>query len=251
MRYFLDISYKGTAYGGWQVQPNAPTIQAELNSALSILCKEHIHSVGAGRTDAGVHAEQLTVHFDWEQHLQESFLNKLNGILPRDIAARKIYTPSQLPFHARFDATSRAYRYQISLEKNPLMEDYAMWVRSSLNFQAMQKAAFKLTHYRDFASFCKAHGDQKTTLCIMHYAYWVQHKNMLYFHVQANRFLRGMVRAIVGTLLLVGTEKITITEFEQIIQAMDRSEAGPNAEAKGLFLKAVGYPPNSLIPCKI
>ncbi len=247
MRYFIDISYVGTNYAGWQVQPNAITVQSVLDEALSILCRTSIQSTGAGRTDAGVHADQLIVHFDVEDPIPSPFLAKLNGILPKDISVNQLFIPRNMPFHARFDAVSRAYRYQITLQKSPALEGYSKWVKHPLNIQHLQKAALLLRKYEDFASFCKAHGDQKTTFCHIHHAYWIKKKKMLTFHIQANRFLRGMVRGLVGTLLQVGYGKITIQQFEEILLAKDRKVAGPNVEAKGLFLNSVSYPLNSLI----
>lgn len=246
-RYVLEIAYKGTNYAGWQIQPNAHTVQAELEQALKIVFRQEISTVGAGRTDAGVHASQLFVHFDYDGVLPKTLVNSLNGILPPDVAIKGLYIPSNNDFHTRFRAISRAYIYQIVLCKSPLNQDFSMWVRQSLNVEFMNTAAALLLEYEDFASFCKAHGDQKTTLCRMDHAYWEITPDMLRFHIKANRFLRGMVRAIVGSLIWVGTEKVSVKDFQKMIEAKDRRKAGPNAKAKGLILSEVNYPKGTLI----
>lgn len=245
MRYFLDISYKGTHYAGWQVQRNAHTVQAELDRALSVLLREEVQSMGAGRTDTGVHAQQLIVHFDTETALQPGLLHSLNGLLPYDIAVRALLQPHNPDLHARFDAISRAYVYRVVRRKSPIEREFALWVRQELDLEKMQEAAALLLEYDDFASFCKAHGDNQTTLCRMDRAEWEVKGDLLLFHVQANRFLRGMVRALVGTQLLVGSGKMELADFRRVIEARDRKQAGPNADARGLFLVAVGYPADS------
>ena len=245
VRYFLDISYLGTQYAGWQIQPNALTVQEVLEKAIKTYFGEPISVLGAGRTDAGVHARQLLVHVNVDAELSEKTRFGLNGILPHDISVNGIYTSRQEDFHARFDAISRAYCYRISTRKAPLDTQITSWIRRKLDVEAMNAAARELLNYNDFASFCKLHGDQKTTLCDMHHAYWTQEGTLLTFHVQANRFLRGMVRALVGTLIWVGEGKIGIPEFKAIIEAQDRAAAGPNVEAKGLTLEKVNYPAGS------
>ncbi len=245
MRYALDISYDGTAYGGWQVQPNANTVQAEVEKALSTFFRMPMSCMGAGRTDAGVHARQLAVHFDGPEELEGRFYNSMNGLLPEDIAVKAVYRAVNPDFHARFDAVSRAYEYHVVTQKWPTTRGYAMWVRKALDFEAMNRAAALMPQYEDFASFCKAHADNKTTLCEVQHAYWEQQTPGWVFHIKANRFLRGMVRAVVGTLLLVGEGKISVEEFAQIIEKKDRAYAGPNVKAKGLFLTEVNYPPGS------
>ncbi|MEM7514243.1 MAG: tRNA pseudouridine(38-40) synthase TruA [Bacteroidota bacterium] len=245
VRYFLDISYLGTQYAGWQIQPNALTVQEVLEKALQTYFGEPVSVLGAGRTDSGVHARQLLVHFHVDVVLSEKTRFGLNGILPHDISVNGIYTSTQEDFHARFDAISRAYCYRISTHKSPLDTQITSWIRRRLDVEAMNTAAKALLDYKDFASFCKLHGDQKTTLCDMHHAYWTQKGNLLTFHVQANRFLRGMVRALVGTLIWVGEGRISIPEFISIIEAKDRAAAGPNVEAKGLTLEKVNYPVGS------
>lgn len=245
MRYFLDISYLGTHYAGWQIQQNALTVQEVLEKALQTYTGEAISVLGAGRTDTGVHASQLLVHFDYEGEISEKTRFGLNGILPHDIAVNAIYLSEQQHFHARFDAISRAYCYRISTQKAPLTHQTTAWIRRGVDVAAMNEGARVLLAYEDFASFCKLHGEQKTTLCDMHHAYWTQEGTLLSFHIQANRFLRGMVRAIVGTLLWMGEGKIQLSDFRAIIEAKDRSQAGPNVAAKGLTLERVNYPPGS------
>ena len=209
MRYVLDLSFDGTAYAGWQIQPNALAIQEVLEKALSTLLRIDLAVLGAGRTDAGVHAHQMIAHFDYLGQWPKDPLYKLNGLLPKDIAVNALYIAHDPEFHARFSALQRSYRYRISLQKNPFEQQYAYWVRQELNISLMQAAAEKLLHYEDFASFCKAHGNNTTSLCQITHAYWEQEEGILLFHIGANRFLRGMVRAIVGTLIEVGSGKIS------------------------------------------
>lgn len=204
-----------------------------------------VATTGAGRTDSGVHASQLMVHFETELPLPNTFLHSLNGLLPYDIAVSALLHPTREDLHARFDAIYRSYVYRIVQKKSPIEHEFAYWVRHSLDVPRMNEAAAILLEYEDFASFCKAHADNKTTLCRMDHAYWDSTGEILTFHVQANRFLRGMVRALVGTLLLVGSHKMSVAEFRGVIEAKDRTQAGPSAAAKGLFLQLVGYPAGS------
>lgn len=249
MRYFLELAYRGTHYAGWQAQPNAHTVQAEIEGALQILFRREVPLVGAGRTDTGVHASQLFAHFEAAEPLPPALVNSLNGILPMDVAIHGLYRPTKPDLHARFDALSRAYTYQVVLRKSPLHTHTSMWVRQALDVHAMNEAASLLLNYEDFASFCKAHADNKTTLCRMDQAYWKQPEPyVLHFHVQANRFLRGMVRALVGSLVWVGRGKISLADFQAMIEAKDRKAAGPNAPAAGLTLTQVAYPEGALIP---
>jgi len=244
-RYALDICYHGKAYAGWQRQPNAITVQEILENALSTLLRKETTVVGAGRTDAGVHADQLIVHFDHEGDLPRNFFYGINGILPHDIAVNRLLKPNNPDFHARFDAISRSYIYRIILRKSPLAYGQALWVRQELDFEAMNAASELMRQYTDFASFCKAHGDNKTTLCNLTYAYWERTGFEARLHISANRFLRGMVRAVVGTLLEVGKGKISLDEFAAIIEAKDRKRAGANVAPEGLSLTEVNYPLNS------
>jgi len=242
MRYVLDIAYDGTRYAGWQRQQNAHTVQAELEDALHTLLRCPVEVVGAGRTDTGVHARQLIVHFDVAETLPDGFLHHINGILPYDVAVKSLMKAKNEAFHARFDAERRSYQYQIVLRKTPHLHSHALWVRQELNWDKILIASELLLHYQDFAAFCKARGNQHTTLCQLFESSWELSASMATYHITANRFLRGMVRAIVGTLIEVGRHKINLSQFKQIIESRDRSQAGPNIAAKGLSLVHVGYP---------
>ncbi|MEM6264485.1 MAG: tRNA pseudouridine(38-40) synthase TruA [Bacteroidota bacterium] len=245
-RYVLDISYLGTEYAGWQIQPNAPTVQEKLEKALSTFLRNPIRVVGAGRTDTGVHARQLIVHFDWEQPLEARFSNAINGLLPHDIALNGVFLANSPKFHSRFDATSRRYEYNIVLRKTPELHTTALWVRHSLDVEAMNQAAGILMEYHDFASFAKIHHDAKTTFCDVTEAVWQEVSPYhLQFFVRANRFLRGMVRALIGTQLLIGKGQMSVDAFRQVVEATDRAAAGPNVSPKGLSLIEVTYPDDS------
>lgn len=202
--------------------------------------------MGAGRTDAGVHARQLMVHLDEVKELDQKFLHQLNSVLPGDISINRLYRATDPDFHCRFSATHRAYIYQIIDHKSPFHQDSASWIRRPLDMERMQEAAKLLLEYEEFASFCKARGANTHYRCRMDHAFWRQEGELLCFHIGANRFLRGMVRAIVGSLLWVGEGKWSVAKFQEIIEAQDRKAAGPNAEAKGLYLTEVRYPEKSL-----
>lgn len=241
-RYFIWLSYNGTHYHGWQIQPNGVSVQEKLQKAISLLLREHADVVGAGRTDAGVHARTMVAHFDAEEIENPTlFLNKLNGVLPNDIAVRdmKRVNPGA---HARFDAVSRTYEYWVTPEKNPFHFEFAARVHSPLDFEAMNRAAAALLEYTDFTSFSKLHTDVKTNNCTITYAYWEKRGDLWVFTITANRFLRNMVRAIVGTLLKVGRGQLTEKDFRAIIEAKDRGKAGTSAYAHGLYLIDVTYP---------
>jgi tRNA pseudouridine38-40 synthase len=244
VRYFLEITYNGNGYAGWQIQPNAPTIQHEIENALSIILRQNIQITGAGRTDAGVHALQMFAHFDNIKPLPDNvdWKHKLNSLLPSNIAIKNILAvkPSA---HARFDAVSRSYIYVIGKEKNPFKTGLYYKLSLPLNVSKMNEAASKLLHHTDFTSFSKLHTDTYTNNCVVSEAYWEEKpENELIFHITANRFLRNMVRAIVGTLILVGREKLSVEEFEEIIIKKDRGLAGASAPAEGLFLQKIIYP---------
>lgn len=258
MRYILDISYLGTNYAGWQVQPNANTVQAELNRALAVLMRISVETLGAGRTDAGVHASQLRVHFDITGDLPPHFQRRLNSLLPPDISVNAVYTSPKTDFHARFDATNRQYQYFLTSQKHPLLAERAWFCHAKLDFEKMNEAAAVLLEYEDFASFAKTGGQNHTTFCKLSQAFWQEAneqdtlfvvKNMpLYvFTIEADRFLRGMVRAVVGTLVRVGEGKISLMQFRQIIEAKNRSQAAENAPPQGLFLTKVEYPQDFLV----
>ena len=242
MRYFIRLAYKGTNYCGWQVQLNANTVQAELDKALSLLLSGKIETLGCGRTDTGVHAADFFAHFDCEKEIDAAQLvYKLNKLLPNDIVIKEI-RPVKDDAHARFDATAREYKYYVTRSKNPFTQGMAWYYFADLNVAAMNEAAAYLLTIEDFKAFSKAHTDVKTTLCKVTVAQWTEENGQLVFTIAANRFLRNMVRAIVGTLTDVGRGKITLEEFKQIAQSLDRKEAGESAPAEGLFLTRIDYP---------
>ena len=242
MRYFISLAFNGTNFHGWQIQPNAITIQEKINEGLSILLKEDICVLGAGRTDAGVHAKQMYAHFDIDQAFDcEKMTYRLNAFLSDAIFIQSIF-PVADSLHARFDAKSRVYEYWLCQFKNPFLKDRAWFLYSHLNFDLMNAAAAHLLKVKDFTSFSKVHSDVKTHICDVRKAYWKQMEDKWVFTIEADRFLRNMVRAIVGTLVDVGKGKITIQEFKDIIRKMDRGSAGVSAPAKGLYLVKIEYP---------
>ncbi|MDR1582555.1 MAG: tRNA pseudouridine(38-40) synthase TruA [Prevotellaceae bacterium] len=234
-RIRIDISFKGTDYHGWQIQENAFTVQEELNKALSTILRENIETVGCGRTDTGVHARQFTAHFDCVNKIEDfDFLKfKLNTILSRNIAVNNIFK-TYLGFHSRFDAMKRTYKYFIHTSKNPFKNEYSTFVPYSLNLKLMNDAAALLTGYKDFTSFSKLHTDVVDNYCNVYEAEWEQTGDEYVFTISANRFLRNMVRAIVGTMLDTGRNKIS--NFAEIIAAKDRNKAGISVPPQGLFL---------------
>lgn len=241
MRYFIEFSYNGKNYFGYQIQPNQISVQEELEKALSTLLREEIKITGAGRTDTGVHAKKMFAHFDTEQFLDENLPYKLNSFLPSDISVKRIFEVKN-DFHARFDATFRMYEYYISLKKNPFTQDFAWQFRKgNFDVEKMNEACKILFEYEDFGSFAKVGGDNKTNLCKIYKAEWQQNDNELKFTISANRFLRNMVRAIVGTMVEIGTGKIEVQDLRKIIEDQNRNSAGSSAPAHGLFLVDVGY----------
>lgn len=242
-RYFIYLSYDGTQYHGWQIQPNGESIQQVLMDALSLLLRQDIAIVGAGRTDAGVHAKTMIAHFDFDGAIDESHLvSKLNKVLPHDIAVSRLVEVHS-DAHARFDATSRTYEYYISTRKDPFSRNYAYQLYYTVDIEKMNEACKILFEYADFTSFSKLHSDTKTNICTIHQAKWVKKgDDGAVFVIQANRFLRNMVRAIVGTLLEVGRGKMTLETFRTIIEKQDRSVAGMSVPGHALFLKDVSYP---------
>jgi tRNA pseudouridine38-40 synthase len=243
MRYFIDCSYRGTKYCGWQIQENANTVQAEIEKALSILLKFPISIMGSSRTDTGVHAVQQVAHFDIENDILnlENLAYRLNKILPFDISIKRIY-PVNDDYHCRFEATSRKYEYRISSLKNPFLRGLYYEFNQDLNIELMNESCQKLFQHLDFESFSKIKTDVNTFNCTIMEAAWENRENdMLVFHIKANRFLRGMVRAIVGTLLEVGAGKLSVDDFEQIILSKNRKKAGRAVPAEGLFLMEVNY----------
>ena len=242
MRYFLELSYYGKAYHGWQIQPNAITVQEVIEDALKILLKDNISLVGAGRTDAGVHALQMFAHFDTDVTLnKDDLIYKLNSLLPKDIAVNSLF---QVPkdAHARFGALSREYLYRVSTRKDVFNVDLTYLVTHELDIKQMNIAANTLLTYRDFQCFSKSNTDVKTYHCMIYHAEWKLIGHELQFHIKADRFLRNMVRAIVGTLINVGLGKIDVNDLHRIIKSKDRGEAGYSVPAHGLFLKEILYP---------
>lgn len=241
MRYLLDISYLGKKYAGWQKQPNAPSVQEEIEKALSILLRRSIEILGSSRTDAGVHATQQIACFDFDLPFDiENIIFRANHLLPADISINDL---REVPdsFHPRFDATSRAYQYIIARNKTPFLLDTTYLFTVNLNIDLMNAAEAILLKHTDFQCFSKTHTDVFTYNCQIEYAYWLETPNSLVFHIKANRFLRGMVRAIVGTLLELGLGKINLEQFEQIILSKNRSFAGRSVPAHGLVLVEVNY----------
>lgn len=241
MRYAIEFSYFGKNYFGYQIQPKQISIQEELEYALSILLRNPIKITGAGRTDTGVHAKMMWAHFDTETNIDENELTKrLNRFLSPDITIKKII-PVNATFHARFDATYRTYEYYISTEKNPFVQDSAWMYHRPLNINLMNEACNILFEYEDFTSFSKLHTDVKTNLCTIYKAHWENEGDILKFTISANRFLRNMVRAIVGTMVEIGSGKIKPNDLHDIIKSKHRNAAGSSAPAQGLFLVEVGY----------
>ena len=242
MRYFITFSYDGTCYHGWQVQPNAATVQERLNDALSKLLPTPTECVGAGRTDAGVHASKMVAHFDTEQSLDvEQFAFRLNRILPEDIAVDGVKQVDD-ELHARFSAIRRTYHYFVYTKKNPYRRHYAHRLTFVPDYELMNQAAALLLDAEDFTSFSKLNNDQKTNICDVQHARWVQiEEDYWRFEITANRFLRNMVRAVVGTLLEVGRGRMSIDEFRKVIAVQNRCSAGESVAANALFLVDVQY----------
>lgn len=242
-RYFLQLSYKGTRFHGWQVQPNAVSVQEVMENALSTLLREKIDVVGAGRTDTGVHARYFILHFNLENDFPENYdlVYKLNSFLPDDISVQAVW-PVNYEAHARFSALSRTYHYFISTQKDPFSTELSYYYSLPLDVDKMNQAARILFDYEDFTSFSRLHTDVKTNNCKIMQAEWKTEGTQLVFVVKADRFLRNMVRAIVGTLLEVGKGKLDVEEFRQIIEKKDRGAAGASAPAQGLFLAHIEYP---------
>ena len=242
MRYFIELSYNGKAYHGWQIQPNAISVQEVLEKGLSTLLKEPIATMGAGRTDAGVHATQLFAHFDTETLFDiKTLIYKLNSFLPEDIAIKSIFKV-KANSHARFHATSRQYLYRIALEKNPFNKGQAFLLKPKLNIDKLKAATKILLDYKDFQCFSKSNTDVKTYHCNIMKAEWSLVENELHFIIKADRFLRNMVRAIVGTLINIGIGKIEVETLHDIIKSKNRSEAGFSVPAHALYLTKIEYP---------
>lgn len=247
-RYFLHISYDGTNYHGWQRQLNSHSVQEEIESALrKLLRQEKVVSVGCGRTDAGVHARDFYLHFNAENPIldKEEVFFKLNLMLPKDIGLFGLWQVGDLT-HARFDATERSYEYHIHQRRDPFVQRFSTFYPWPLDVGRMNEAAALLLSYNDFAAFCKTGGGQKTTLCDLREARWEQDDYRLVFHIRADRFLRNMVRAVVGTLLEVGRGKLSLSEFQAIVEGGKRTQAGESVPAQGLHLTRIRYPEDKI-----
>ncbi len=241
MRYFIELAYKGTRFHGWQRQPDAITVQEVLEKALSTKLNHPLSVVGAGRTDTGVHASFFVAHFETDIAFDiGKTIFGLNHLVGEDIVIFDIY-PVEESMHARFDASARTYEYRITPSKNPFLREITTYFPKKLDIDAMNEAAKILLQYRDFTSFSKLHTDTKTNNCIITEAFWREENNLLIFKISADRFLRNMVRAIVGTLLEVGLQKIDKQEFIRIIESKNRSKAGTSVPAQGLFLIDIQY----------
>lgn len=237
----MELAYFGKAYHGWQRQPNAASVQEVVENALSTLLQNKVEVVGAGRTDAGVHASQLFAHFDVENKLPENMIFRINSLLPKDIAAVEL-TMVHPDAHARFDATARSYEYHIVHKKDVFAVDTAYWVKKELDVEKMNEGAKILLKYKNFKCFSRSRTDVRTYNCDIAHAYWEETPNGLVFHIKADRFLRNMVRAIVGTLLQIGLGKMQVQDMHEIIKSESRSEAGASVPAHGLFLTRIEYP---------
>jgi len=246
-RYFLELSYKGTSYSGFQSQKNANSVQAEVEKAFEILHQQPLQLTGSSRTDAGVHALQNYFHFDFEGEIHPQWQYKLNAILPPDIVLKNLVQVGD-EAHSRFDALSREYKYFIYTKKNPFLEDRAYFFPYRLDREKLQQAADILKEYSDFTSFSKRNTQVKTFTCRILESEWIEEGECLVFHVKADRFLRGMVRALTSTMLKVGRGKTSIEEFRTIIEALDCTKASFAVPARGLFLVKVEYPERLLEP---
>lgn len=247
-RYFLELAYNGGAYHGWQIQQNALSVQEVLEKALSTVCRVPVASVGCGRTDTGVHARQLFAHIDLPGpvHNPAGFMHRINALLPGDIAVKALL-PVRPDAHARFDAIQRSYEYHVHFDKNPFLQGFSWQLRDIPDLDRMNEAAVILREYRDFSSFSKSNTQVFTNNCRIDEAYWVgippdANPGRMIFHISADRFLRNMVRAIVGTLLEIGQGRKPVDHIRQVIESRNRSLAGVSVPAEGLYLTAVHYP---------
>jgi tRNA pseudouridine38-40 synthase len=241
LRYFIQLAYNGTPYHGWQYQPNASSVQETLNKAFSVVLNTEINLMGAGRTDTGVHAKEMYAHFDLDMPFDiPNLVHKLNSYLPKDIVIYAVF-PVSNEAHSRFDATKRTYEYHINTFKNPFLQEQSWYFHQPLDVELMNEAAQLLLNHTDFQCFSKVNTDVNTFDCTIFEAYWKQEKDSLIFTISANRFLRNMVRAIVGTLINIGLHKITLTDFETIIESKNRDKAGFSVPAHGLYLTKIEY----------
>jgi len=246
-RYFMELSFNGTRFHGWQIQPNAPTIQGTLENALRKVTRLGLKTTGAGRTDTGVHARHFIAHFNTGQALKmkpEELAFSLNAVLPSDIVVHRIFQVRR-DLHARFSATSRTYEYHIVREKDPFLDEFVYYYHGRLDMEKMNSAARILPGLKDFTSFSKLHTQTATNRCEIMEACWKEDYPELVFVIRADRFLRDMVRTIVGTLLQVGSGKLKPEDIVNIVSAKDRGKAGPSAPARGLILSSIEYPAGS------
>ncbi|MFD2914923.1 tRNA pseudouridine(38-40) synthase TruA [Psychroserpens luteus] len=241
LRFFIELSYNGKAYHGWQNQPDAISVQEVLEKALSTILKQKIAVAGAGRTDTGVHASQMFAHFDFDGNLPDNIIFRLNSYLPNDVAISTIFEVKD-DAHARFHAVSRTYNYRISTKKNVFNYDFAYALQKSLDIHLMNKACEILLQYKNFQCFSKVNTDVKTYNCNLMQAHWTVENDELIFTIKADRFLRNMVRAIVGTLINIGLGKLEVEKLHDILESKDRGEAGFSVPAHGLYLVSVEYP---------
>jgi tRNA pseudouridine38-40 synthase len=240
-RFFLEVSYKGTAYSGFQVQANADSIQSAVEKAFAVFFRKGVIMTGASRTDTGVHARQNFFHFDFEEPVPGEMVYRLNAILPGDICIKGIY---QMPdeAHCRFDAESREYRYYIYGKKDPFLTDRSYFYPYPLDWILLQEVASRLREFTDFTSFSKRNTQVNHFRCTIFESHWVEEEGGWYYRIRANRFLRGMVRGLTGTMLQVGRGQLTGAQFEEIMEGKDPSRVNFNVPAKGLFLERVRYP---------
>lgn len=241
MRYFLEFAYKGTQYHGWQRQPNAFTVQEALEACFAQVLRTKITINGSSRTDTGVHAAHQMAHFDVEQVLPTNFVYRINSSLPKDIAIIDVHLKDEA-CHSRFDALERTYKYRIHTQKNPFLFETSLFYPKELDFSLMNEAALLLLDHTDFECFSKVKTDVFTFDCDIKEAYWYQNGNNWEFKIRSNRFLRGMVRAIVGTLLEIGQGKRSVKNFQDVLTSRNRANAGSNVKAHGLTLEKVEYP---------
>lgn len=242
MRYFITLAYDGTNFHGWQIQPNGNSVQEELQKALTTLLRQPTPVVGAGRTDAGVHARKMVAHFDSDVAIDcQQLAYRLNRMVPRSMAVYDVREVGD-DMHARFSATKRTYHYYVHTRKDPFLRHYSCELHFDLDFERMNKAAAILMEYSDFGAFCKSHSDVKTTICRVMAAEWHQTSDTeWYFEISADRFLRNMVRAVVGTLVDVGRGRLTLEEFRNVIEGRKRTAAGESMPANALFLEDIEY----------
>ncbi len=248
MRYLLELSFNGSNYHGWQIQPNSISVQETIEKCLSTILKEKISIVGAGRTDTGVHASYFCAHFDCINSIPDNsdFIYKSNSLLPGDISIKNLHKVKD-DFHARFDALSRTYQYKLNTSKNPFLVHSSYYLKKDIDFNKMNLAAIKLYNYQDFKCFSKSNSDVHTFNCIITNARWTFNENYWVFEISSNRFLRNMVRAIVGTLIEIGEGKHEINHIDLVIKSKNREKAGYSVPAQGLYLTNIIYPKNSVL----